>query len=145
MTKTILHIDDDLDNMRPIRQAMESDGYRFLWCGNGMRGIELATHSCPDVILLDIRLPDITGFEVAQRLRSSGIASLLYVPIIAISGCDFDGIAYEALTAGCDAYMAKPIDLRKLHLLVEACIAPGDLDLPFESSGNGIISQFSQG
>lgn len=144
MTKTILHIDDDLYNMRPVRRAMESDGYRFLWCGNGMRGIELATHSCPDVILLDIRLPDITGFEVAQRLRSSGIDSLLYVPIIAITDCEFDGIAQEAISAGCDVFMTKPINLRRLQVLVDACITSGSLKLNSASDDDRIIHRLTR-
>ena len=125
MTKTILHIEDDPDSASIVRKVMESHGYRFIWCGDGMSGIEMAKHRCPDVILLDIRLPDITGFEVAQRLRSSGIASLLYVPIIAITGLDFDGAAQEALNAGCDVYMMKPVNLRELQARVEGCLASG--------------------
>ena len=102
---------------------MESHGYRFIWRGDGMSGIELAKHRCPDVILLDIKLPDITGFEVARRLRESGNAALLYVPIIAITGYDNDAAVKEALNAGCDVYMTKPVNLRELQARVEGCLA----------------------
>ncbi len=76
----------------------------------------------PVVILLDINLPDIDGYEVARRLRKSSLTELHYVPIIAITANALKGDAEKALSAGCDVYMAKPINVRELWARVEAFI-----------------------
>jgi CheY-like chemotaxis protein len=72
------------------------------------------------LILLDINLPDIDGYEVARRLRSSGDNKLIYTPIIAITANALKGDAEKALAAGCDVYMSKPINIRELWARVEA-------------------------
>jgi len=85
-----------------------------------LQGLELARKEPPDVILLDINLPDIDGYEVARRLRSENTSSLLYVPIIAITANALRGDAEKALAAGCDVYMSKPINIRELWARIEA-------------------------
>jgi two-component system cell cycle response regulator DivK len=72
------------------------------------------------VILLDINLPDIDGYEVARRLRKSENADLHYTPIIAITANALKGDAEKAMAAGCDVYMAKPINIRELWARVGA-------------------------
>ena len=72
------------------------------------------------MILLDINLPDLDGYEVARRLRQSKNTSLHYVPIIAITANALKGDAEKALAAGCDVYMAKPINVRELWARVGA-------------------------
>ncbi len=75
-----------------------------------------------DLILLDINLPDIDGYEVARRLRSNGKSNLAYVPIIAITANALKGDAEKALEAGCDVYMSKPINIRELWARVEGFV-----------------------
>jgi two-component system cell cycle response regulator DivK len=75
-----------------------------------------------DLILLDINLPDIDGYEVARRLRRSSISKLVYVPIIAITANALKGDAEKALEAGCNVYMSKPINIRELWARVEAFV-----------------------
>ncbi len=75
-----------------------------------------------DLILLDINLPDIDGYEVARRLRNSTKAALLRTPIIAITANALKGDAEKALDAGCDVYMSKPINIRELWARVEAFV-----------------------
>jgi two-component system cell cycle response regulator DivK len=75
-----------------------------------------------DLILLDINLPDIDGYEVARRLRRSAKSSLLHIPIIAITANALKGDAEKALEAGCDVYMSKPINIRELWARVEAFV-----------------------
>jgi CheY-like chemotaxis protein len=75
-----------------------------------------------DLILLDINLPDIDGYEVARRLRSNGLPRLAYTPIIAITANALKGDAEKALAAGCDVYMAKPINIHELWARVEAYV-----------------------
>jgi CheY-like chemotaxis protein len=80
-----------------------------------------------DLILLDINLPDIDGYEVARRLRASGKRELRIVPIIAVTANALKGDADKALNAGCDVYMSKPINIRELWARVEAFVPTSDL------------------
>jgi two-component system cell cycle response regulator DivK len=123
MAHKILYVEDNVDNMTLVRRALESRGYEFLWAHNGASGIEMAENDQPDIILLDINLPDIDGYEVARRLRNSGKSSLVYVPIIAITANALRGDAEKALAAGCDVYMAKPINIRELWARVEGFLS----------------------
>jgi two-component system cell cycle response regulator DivK len=123
MAHKILYVEDNVDNMILVRRALEARGYEFIWAQNGSSGVELAETNMPDVILLDINLPDIDGYEVARRLRNSGKSSLVYVPIIAVTANALRGDAEKALAAGCDVYMSKPINIRELWARVEGFLS----------------------
>jgi two-component system, cell cycle response regulator DivK len=123
MPHKILYVEDNVDNMILVRRALEARGYEFIWAQNGSSGVELAETNMPDVILLDINLPDIDGYEVARRLRNSGKSSLVYVPIIAVTANALRGDAEKALAAGCDVYMSKPINIRELWARVEGFLS----------------------
>jgi len=122
MSNNVLYIEDNPDNMRLVQRALESRGYHLLQAKNGLAGVDLAEREEVDLILLDINLPDIDGYEVAKRLRQSGKRSLLHTPIIAITANALKGDAEKALDAGCDVYMSKPINIRELWARVEAFI-----------------------
>jgi two-component system, cell cycle response regulator DivK len=123
MANKILYVEDNVDNMILVRRALEARGYEFIWAQNGTSGVELAETNMPDVILLDINLPDIDGYEVARRLRNSGKSTLVYVPIIAVTANALRGDAEKALAAGCDVYMSKPINIRELWARVEGFLS----------------------
>jgi two-component system cell cycle response regulator DivK len=123
MSKNILYIEDNPDNMLLVKRVLQSRGYTVLEATNGLEGVSMAESQSPDLILLDINLPDIDGYEVARRLRASGNAKLTYVPIIAITANALRGDAEKALEAGCDVYMSKPINIRELGARVEAYVA----------------------
>ena len=128
MNMKVLYIEDNVDNMRLVERALESRGYEFLWAENGTRGLHMAAAEDPGVILLDINLPDIDGYEVARRIRAN--RKLLNVPIIAITANALRADAEKALDAGCDVYMAKPINIRELWARVEAYLpSPAGNDL----------------
>ena len=88
----------------------------------GIDGVATAESEPVDLILLDINLPDIDGYEVARRLRSSTKHELARVPIIAVTANALKGDAEKALEAGCDVYMSKPINIRELWARVEAFV-----------------------
>jgi len=122
VTHNILYIEDNPDNMILVQRALEARGYTLLKAVKGMDGIVTAEREQVDLILLDINLPDIDGYEVAQRLRSSAKYELSRIPIIAITANALKGDAQKALDAGCDVYMAKPINIRELWARVEAFV-----------------------
>ena len=122
MSHNILYIEDNPDNMMLVQRALESRGYRLLKAMKGVDGVVKAETEQVDLILLDINLPDIDGYEVAQRLRASKKMELRTVPIIAVTANALKGDAEKALNAGCDVYMSKPINIRELWARVEAFV-----------------------
>jgi len=122
MSKNILYIEDNPDNMHLVRRALEARGYHLLQANNGLSGVEAAESETVDLILLDINLPDIDGYEVARRLRASKKHELATTPIIAVTANALKGDAEKALNAGCDVYMSKPINIRELWARVEAFV-----------------------
>ena len=122
MSKNVLYIEDNPDNMRLVQRALESRGYRLFQAMCGEDGVNTAESEEVDLILLDINLPDIDGYEVARRLRSSSKRELNSVPIIAITANALKGDAEKALDSGCDVYMSKPINILELWARVEAFV-----------------------
>ena len=118
----ILYIEDNPDNMMLVKRALEARGYKLLQAMNGFDGVSVAENEEVDLILLDINLPDIDGYEVARKIRSSSKHALAYVPIIAVTANALKGDAEKALSAGCDVYMSKPINIRELWARVEAFV-----------------------
>jgi len=119
MTSNILYIEDHPDNMTLIRRSLSAGSYNLIEAHTGFQGIQIAENQDIDVILLDINLPDIDGYEVAQRLRNSEKAGLSSVPIIAVTANAMRGDAIKILGAGCDHYISKPINLQELMEKIE--------------------------
>ena len=122
MGHNVLYIEDNPDNMTLVQRALENRGYKLFKAKNGLEGVRMAETEDVDLILLDINLPDIDGYEVAQRLRGSEKLALKTVPIIAVTANALKGDAEKALNAGCDVYMSKPINIRELWARVEAFV-----------------------
>lgn len=108
--KKVLYIEDNADSLEFVRAAMIIGGYDFLGASDGQTGLTLAWREQPDLILLDINLPDIDGSEVARRLR----ADFESLPILAVSADTTQDGRNKALAAGCNQYLAKPIDVSEL-------------------------------
>ena len=119
---TILCIEDNADNMMLLSRVFRSESYSMVEARNGMQGVEIAESQEVDLILLDINLPDIDGYEVARRLRSSTKAELAHIPIIAVTANAMKADAERCLDAGCDLYISKPIDIQELWETVEALV-----------------------
>jgi len=122
MGSNILYIEDNPDNMMLVKRALEGRGYKLLQAMNGLDGVTAAEKEEVDLILLDINLPDIDGYEVARKIRGSTKRALAYTPIIAVTANALKGDAEKALSAGCDVYMSKPINIRELWARVEAFV-----------------------
>ena len=122
MKKTVLCIEDNPDNMLLVKRIIENIGYNFVAAQNGKTGLQLAEEMSPDLILLDINLPDWDGYEVARRLRASEKDWLTVVPIIAVTANALKGDAEKVLAAGCDVYMSKPINIHELWERVDAIL-----------------------
>ena len=125
MTQTRVVIVDDHPVFRQgLRDVLETDpGLQVVGeAANGEVAFQMAEDVQPEVMLIDINLPDIDGYEVARRLRASSKSELATVPIIAVTANALKGDAEKALEAGCDVYMSKPINIRELWARVEAFV-----------------------
>lgn len=114
----ILYIEDNPENWMLVRRILEAEGYQVLQAMDGMAGIELAQTSQPDLILMDINLPEMDGYEVTSRLRA--MEGFQTVPIIALTANVMKGDREKTLQAGCSGYIEKPIDVDRMPAQVAA-------------------------
>lgn len=119
MKTNILYIEDHPDNMTLVRRVLSVGSYNLVEAQTGSQGIYIAENQDIDLILLDINLPDIDGYEVAQRLRNSEKPKLSRVPIIAVTANAMRGDAIKVFGAGCDHYISKPINIQELMEKIE--------------------------
>jgi two-component system cell cycle response regulator DivK len=106
--KRVLVVEDNETNMYLIKFILEKNGYEVIEAGMGAIGVELAIKEKPDLILMDLQLPDIDGLEATKRIRASGADS--EIPIIALTSFAMPGDREKALASGCTAYIEKPIN-----------------------------------
>ena len=112
MTKRILVIEDTEDNRQIVRDLMESVGYQLLEAEDGAAGVTMAAEHKPDLILMDIQLPVMDGYEACRRIKAN--PDLRHIPIIAVTSYALSGDETKTRAAGCDSYVAKPFSPRQL-------------------------------
>jgi two-component system, cell cycle response regulator DivK len=108
----LLYVEDNEDNVYMLRRRLAKHGYDMVVAEDGAKGIHSAESEKPDLILMDLSLPVLSGWEAAQRLKQSPQTS--GIPIIALSAHALDGERDKALAAGCDDFEPKPVDLDRL-------------------------------
>lgn len=109
---TLLYIEDNAANRLLVRRVLEAEGYTVLEAADGPSGLEMVHNAPPDLILLDINLPEMDGYEFVSRLRK--IPGLEETPVIALTANVMKGDRERTLAAGCDGYIQKPIDVDAL-------------------------------
>jgi len=118
--KRILIVEDNELNMKLLRDVLEVHGYATITTAEGGAAVSLAREHRPDLILMDLQLPDISGFDAARQLKAD--EETRAIPIIAVTAFALAGDEHRALTSGCDAYLAKPIVIREFLEMVERFI-----------------------
>lgn len=108
MSKRILAIEDHEENRRLLRDLLTSVGYEMIEAVTGEEGMTLAATHAPDLILMDIQLPGLDGYEVTRQLKAN--PALRHIPVIAVTSYALSGDEVKAMEAGCDAYVTKPFD-----------------------------------
>jgi two-component system cell cycle response regulator DivK len=116
MGKKILIVEDNPQNMRLVEMALSAESYFLLEATNGEEALEIAKKERPDLIIMDVQLPKMSGLEVTRKLK--GIPEFSRTPIIAITAYAMKGDKEKALDAGCNAYLSKPIRARDLPDLI---------------------------
>jgi len=116
----ILCIEDNAENRLLVRRILEAEGFSVLEATDGPSGLESAAQMRPDLILLDINLPEMDGYDLARRFRNT--PGLQQVPILAVTANVMQGDRERSLEAGCDGYIQKPIDVDRLPEQVRAAL-----------------------
>ena len=112
MSKTILIVEDQEDSRRILRDLLQSAGFEILEATSGLNGVALAIDRQPHLILMDMQLPGIDGYEATRRLRAS--SAFAHTPIVAVTSFALSGDDTKAFAAGCNVYITKPYSPRAL-------------------------------
>ena len=118
----ILVVDDSADNVAMISLALQTQGYRVVTASNGEDAVTVATHTLPNLILMDINLPTLDGLGATRRILDN--EALREVPIVAITAFGTEGFQRAAYDAGVSGYLTKPIDLDRMHQLIARLLSP---------------------
>lgn len=136
----ILLVEDNEMNSDMLSRRLVRRGYEVLIATDGKRGVEMALATCPDLILMDMSLPEIDGWEATRQIKTSpGLSDL---PIIALTAHAMSSDREKALAAGCDDYDTKPVDFARLLAKMEAQLAGKRIEshhigAPAASAGEG--------
>jgi two-component system cell cycle response regulator DivK len=123
VSRRILIVEDTEDNRQIVRDLMESVGYELLEAEDGAAGVRMAAECRPDLILMDIQLPVLDGYEASRRIKAD--PELRRIPIIAVTSYALSGDEAKTREAGCDSYIAKPFSPRHLLAKINELLGPG--------------------
>lgn len=120
MTKTVLIVEDNELNMKLFHDLLEAHGYRTLQTRDGLSALDIAREHMPDLILMDIQLPEVSGLEVTKWLKED--ESLRAIPVIAVTAFAMKGDEEKIREGGCEAYISKPISVNSFLETVDTFI-----------------------
>jgi two-component system, cell cycle response regulator DivK len=109
---TILYVEDNPENRMLVRRILQAEGYRVLEAQNATHAVEVVQNERPDLVLMDINMPDIDGYTLTTQFKA--MTQFQQVPIIALTANVMRGDRERTLEAGCDGYIQKPIDVDEL-------------------------------
>jgi two-component system cell cycle response regulator DivK len=115
--KSVLYVEDNPDNRSLIRRVLEAEGYAVLEAASARTALEALQVGNPDLILMDINMPDMDGYTLTAQIRA--MPNHTQVPIVAVTANVMRGDREKSLEAGCDGYIQKPIDIDELPMQIE--------------------------
>ena len=124
METRILYVEDNEDNVYMLVRRLKRKGYEVIVAADGAKGIEMARTDAPSLILMDLSLPVLDGWEATRQIKAA--PETRDIPIIALSAHAMEGDRESALAAGCDDYDTKPVEFDRLLGKIEAQLAKGD-------------------
>jgi two-component system, cell cycle response regulator DivK len=123
MGKRILIVEDQEDNRAILRDLLTASGYAFIEAGNGAEGVAKAKAERPDLIIMDMQMPIMDGFESTRQIKADPL--LAAIPIIAVTSYALSGDEARVRAAGCDGYVAKPFSPRSLLAAIRGFLGNG--------------------
>ena len=119
----ILYVEDNDDNAYMMRARLTRIGFEVVVAHDGEQGVAMAASEAPDLVLMDLRLPGIDGWEATRRMKAAPVTK--HIPVIALSAHAMAGDRERTLAAGCDDYDTKPVDFARLLEKIQAVLAKG--------------------
>ncbi len=123
MSKTVMIVEDNELNMKLFHDLLDSQGYDIIQTQNGMEALDLARAHMPDLILMDIQLPEVSGLEVTKWLKED--EGLRHIPVVAVTAFAMKGDEERILAGGCEGYISKPISIPHFLETIASYIGPG--------------------
>ncbi|MFN3853447.1 response regulator [Phreatobacter sp.] len=111
MSKTVMIVEDNELNMKLFHDLLEANGYRTIQTRNGMEALTLARNERPDLILMDIQLPEVSGLDVTRWIKED--ETIRHIPVVAVTAFAMKGDEERIRAGGCEAYLSKPISVAK--------------------------------
>lgn len=133
MDRRILVVEDDPVGQRYLRIALEAHGYRVLMAANGLEGLRKARREAPDLVILDVMLPGVDGYEICHRLRADPVTSGM--PILLFSAKDQESDVSVGQQVGADDYLTKPAEPAQIVRRVENLLRRGRCPAPGQGAG----------
>ena len=124
METRILYVEDNEDNVYMLVRRLKRKGYEVVVAADGAKGIEMARTDAPSLILMDLSLPVLDGWEATRQLKAA--PETRHIPVIALSAHAMENDRESALAAGCDDYDTKPVEFERLLGKIEAQLVRGD-------------------
>lgn len=118
----VLYIEDNFDNRLLVRRILDAEGYEVLEAESAEQGLEMARGAIPDLIMIDINMPDMDGLTLTSMMKAD--EQLSAIPIVAITANVMRGDRERTLAAGCDGYIQKPIDIEEFPQMVAQYLQP---------------------
>jgi two-component system cell cycle response regulator DivK len=112
----VLIVEDNVDNYELVRFLLERAGYQVLSAANGVEGVDAAKREQPDLILMDLSMPEMDGWNATSHLKSD--EQTRHIPVLALTAHTLPGDRKRAIDAGCDGYISKPINVSSFDKLV---------------------------
>ena len=123
MRARILYVEDNEDNIYMLARRLRRRGYEVVVASDGEKAVDISRADAPSLILMDLSLPVLDGWEATRRLKAA--LETRHIPVIALSAHAMEGDQERALAAGCDDYEAKPVDFERLLAKIEALLREG--------------------
>ncbi len=117
MSATVLHVEDNASNRKIVRDLLGFRGYRVVEAVDGEEALAVAERERPDLILMDIQLPKVSGLDVTRQIKAR--PDLAHIPVVAVTSFALSGDDQQAYAAGCSAYVAKPYSPRELLRVIQ--------------------------
>lgn len=117
----ILYVEDNEDNVYMLSRRLRQQGFEVVVAGDGEQGVAMAASETPDLIVMDLGLPTLDGWEATRRLKAA--PETKHIPVIALSAHAMQGDREKALAAGCDDYDTKPVNFPRLLEKIQAILA----------------------
>lgn len=121
MAKTVLIVEDNDLNLKLFRDLLEASGYQTLQSKDGMDGLRLVRDHKPDLVLMDIQLPEISGLEITRMIKAD--PEIRHIPVLAVTAFAMKGDEEKIRDGGCDGYIAKPISVASFLQTVQSFLS----------------------